>query len=241
MSDRRRLYGVGTGKTGTHSVAALFERDHRAAHEAGAKELMEVIFAVADGTASRQDIRDHLVERDTRLALDMDASLVNGEVVADLVALFPGSRYVLTVREPHAWLDSMANHSLAHPTPPHWVRWRELRFRAAELTHPPEEAAWAARGLYTLDGYLGSWARHNRMVLDAVPADDLLIVRTEDLAGRLDDLAAFCGVPAESLDRDRVHSFPATGRFEALEDLDADYLEERIAHHCGPLLARLGF
>ena len=229
------------GKSGTHSVAAVFERDHRAAHEAGAKELMAVLFAEVDGTATHEDVRAHLVERDARLALDMDASLVNGEVVADLVDLFPDSRYVLTVREPHAWLDSMANHSLAHETPDHWVRWRDLRFRAAELSHPPEEAAWAERGLYTLDGYLGSWARHNRMVLEAVPADDLLIVPTEDLADRLDDLAAFCEVPADSLDHDRVHSFPAAGRFEALEDLDADYVEERIAHHCGPLLAPLGF
>jgi hypothetical protein len=240
VTERRRLYGVGTGKTGTHSLAAIFERDHRAAHEGGAKELMEIIFAVADGTAPRQDIRDHLVERDARLALDMDASLVNGEVVADLVALFPGSRYVLTVREPHAWLDSMANHSLAHETPPHWVRWRELRFRSAELTHPSEEAAWRDRGLYTLDGYLGSWARHNRMVLEAVPADDLLIVRTEDLADRLDELAGFCGVPAESLDHSRVHSFPAAGRFGALADLDPAYVDERIAHHCGALLGPLG-
>lgn len=241
MSVRRRLYGVGTGKTGTHSLAALFERDHRAAHEAGAKELMEVIFAVADGTASRQDIRRHLMQRDARLALDMDASLVNGEVVADLVDLFPGSRYVLTVREPHAWLDSMANHSLAHETPPHWVRWREMRFRAAELTHPPEEAAWRARGLYTLDGYLGSWARHNRRVLEAVPPEHLFIVRTEELAERLDDLADFCRVPRDSLDHSRVHSFPAAGHFGALADLDPAYVEERIAHHCGPLLARLGF
>jgi hypothetical protein len=134
----------------------------------------------------------------------------------------------------------MANHSLAHETPPHWVRWRELRYRAAELSHPPQEAAWRDRGLYTVDGYLGSWARHNRMVLEAVPADDLLVVRTEDLAERLDDLAAFCDVAAESLDHDRVHSFPAAGRFEALADLDPAYLEERIAHHCGELLGRLG-
>lgn len=241
MTERRRLYGVGTGKTGTHSVAAVFERDHRAAHEAGAKDLMEVLFAVAEGRASRSDVRDHILERDARLNLEMDASLVNGEVVAELVDLFPGSRYVLTVREPHAWLDSMANHSLAHQTPTHWVRWREMRFRADELTHPPEEATWAARGLYTLDGYLGSWARHNRMVLDAVPPDDLFIVRTEDLADRLDDLAAFCGVSPDSLDHDRVHSFPAAGRFDALADLDPDHLEDRIAHHCGPLLGPLGF
>ncbi len=65
MTGRRRLFGVGTGKTGTHSLAAIFERDHRAAHEAGAKELMEIIFAVAERTASSQDIRDHLVAHAT--------------------------------------------------------------------------------------------------------------------------------------------------------------------------------
>lgn len=237
---RLRRYGVGMGKTGTHSLAAVFEREHRAAHEAGAKELMELLFAEVDGTATRDDVRTHLVERDRALELDMDASLVNGEVVADLVGLFPGSRFVLTVREPKAWLDSMANHSLAHATPEHWVRWRNLRFRAAELTHPPEEASWRDRGLYTVDGYLGSWARHNRMVLEAVPVEQLLVVRTEDLADRLDELADFCEVPRTSLDRSAVHSFPAAGRFEALDDLDPEYVDERIAHYCGPLLDRLG-
>lgn len=228
------------GKTGTHSLSALFERDYHAAHEAEAKTLMEFLFEYWAGVRSRVDLMDYLLARDDRLQLEVDASLINAAVVTELRESFPEGRFVLTVRDPKAWLDSMANHSLAHATPPHWVRWRDVRFRAAELTHPPQEAAWKQRGLYTVDGYLSAWARHNQMVFEAVPASNLFIVRTEDLAGRLDELAAFCGVSPESLDRERVHSFPAAGRYEALEDLDEDYLEDRITYHCGGLLGLLG-
>jgi hypothetical protein len=238
-SRRLHLYGVGMGKTGTHSLATVFERDYRAAHEAGSQELMELLFDVWDGLRPTSEIRPALLGRDAALRLDMDASLVNGEVVSDLVDLFPDARFVLTVREPRQWLDSMANHTLAHDTPAHWVRWRDIRFRAAELVHPPEEEAWAASGLYTLDGYLGSWARHNRMVLDAVPPDRLLVVRTEDLELRLPDLADFAGVPLESLDVDRVHAFPAAGRYGALGSLDEDHLADRIEHHTAKVMERL--
>ncbi len=240
MTDRRtHLIGVGMGKTGTHSVAAVFARDYRSAHEADAEELMTALFEVWDGTRPRSDLRALLVERDRRLDLEVDASLVNGEVVDELVDLFPDARFVLTVREPWPWLDSMANHSLAHDTPAHWVQWRDRRYRADELTHPPEEAALAARGLYPLDGYLGSWARHNRMVLDAVPPERLLVIRTEDLADRLGDLAAFAGVPLATLATDQVHSFPAAGRYDALADLDPAYVQSRIDAHCAEVLARL--
>jgi Sulfotransferase domain len=241
MSPRRlRLYGVGMGKSGTHSLAAVFERDYRAAHEPDAKELMELLFDVWAGVRPWSAVAQLLQDRDARLDLEVDASLVNGEVVSDLVALWPEARFVLTVRDPRSWLDSMANHSLAHETPDHWTRWRDIRFRADELTHPPEEEALAARGLYTLDGYLGSWARHNRMVLEAVPEERLFVVRTEDLGARLDELAAFAGVPRETLDEDRAHEFPAAGRFDVLGELDPGYLQARIDHHCGDLLSRLG-
>jgi Sulfotransferase domain len=234
------LYGVGTGKSGTHSLAAVFERHYRSAHEAEAKELMEVLFEVWAGTRPWSDVSAVLVERDARLDLEVDASLVNGEVVSDLVALHPDARFVLTVRDPWSWLDSMANHSLAHATPDHWTRWRDLRFRSAELTHPPEEAVLAEHGLYTVDGYLGSWARHNRMVLEAVPADRLFVVRTEDLGARLGQLATFAGVPAATLDASRVHEFPAAGQYGVIAQLDPEYVAERIDHHCGEIQRRLG-
>jgi hypothetical protein len=227
------------GKTGTHSLAAMFEGHYRAAHEAEAEGLMALLFDVWDGNRPWSDVAPFLRARDARLDLEVDASLVNGEVVSDLVRLFPDARFVLTVREPRAWLDSMANHSQAHATPPHWVRWRDHRFRAGELTHPPQEAALAERGLYTLDGYLGSWARHNRMVLEAVPADRLLVLRTEDLGGRLADLARFAGIPVETLDASRVHEFPATERYGTLDELDPDHVADRIEHHCGDLMVRL--
>src|SRR4029450_3240849 len=94
MSPRRlRLYGVGMGKSGTHSLAAVFERDYRAAHEPDAKELMELLFDVWAGVRPWSAVAQLLQDRDARLDLEVDASLVNGEVVSDLVALWPEGRF----------------------------------------------------------------------------------------------------------------------------------------------------
>ena len=76
-------------------------------------------------------------------------------------------------------------------------------------------------------------------MLDAVPPERLLIVRTEEIGDRLDDLAAFVGVPAETLDPEQAHGFKARAKFGLLDEIDPDHLQGRIDELCGPVLARL--
>jgi hypothetical protein len=234
---RFQAFGVGTAKSGTHSLAALFEREYRSTHEPESPELIGLICDVRLGRRPQEDLVSYLRDKEDRLGLEMDSSSLNGETIVELVGLFPDAAYVLTLRDPYSWLDSLINHSIAHPTPPHWQPFRDLRFGTlAEAQHPPEETALAERGLHTLDGYLAHWARHNQRVFDAVPADRLLVVRTPEIGPRAPEIAAFVGVPADTLDAGRSHEFQAAAKYDVLDLIDRDHLDARVRHHCGPLL-----
>jgi hypothetical protein len=238
--DRRfRLFGVGLAKSGTHSLAGVFARDYRSAHEPEAKAQVELTCDALEGRAGAADaLRAYLREREDRLRLEVNAAGWNGLVVEELVALAPDTRFVLTVREPRSWLDSLVNHLKVGQAPEHFVRLRSLLYDTGQ-PHPPEEAVLAEHGFFPLDGYLGDWARRHHRVLDAVPAERLLVLRTEEIGPRLADLAAFVDVAVETLDDTQAHGFKARAKFGLLDEIDQDHLQSRIDELCGPVLARL--
>jgi Sulfotransferase domain len=238
--DRRfRLFGVGLAKSGTHSLAGVFARDFRSAHEPEAKIQVELTCDVLEGKpGSAEVLRTYLQKREDRLRLEVNAAGWNGLVVEELVDLAPDTRFVVTVRDPRSWLDSLVNHLKVGQAPPHFVRLRSLIYDTAG-EHPPEEAVLAEHGFYPLAGYLSDWARRHARILDAVPPERLLIVRTEQIANRLPDLAAFVGVPLDSLDHEQAHGFKARAKFGLVDEIDPDHLQGRLDEICGPVLTRL--
>lgn len=232
---RLRLFGIGSPKSGTHSLAGIFEAHYRTAHEPEALVLVELIVAVAEGRATTDDLVAYLRSRERRLRLEVNCAGLNGLVVEHLVPLSRRARFILTLRDPYSWLESLIDHSLRGDPAPAYLRLRHLRY-GGDRPHPPAERVLAEHGLYTLDGYLHSWAERNERALDVVPADRLLVVRTEQLGRRLPDIAAFAGCPASHLDASRSHEYAAPHRSGLLDRIDPGYLRERVDHHCRPLL-----
>lgn len=240
VDDRRfRLFGVGLAKSGTHSLAGVFARDYRSAHEPEAKQQVELTCDVLEGRdGAEAALRSYLREREDRLRLEVNAAGWNGLVIEELVALAPDTRFVLTVREPRSWLDSLVNHLKVGQAPEHFVRLRSLIYGGAG-EHPPEEAVLAEHGFHPLAGYLTDWARRHDRVLDEVPPERLLVVRTEAIGSSLDELAAFVGVDPATLDPEQAHGFKARAKFGLLDEIDPNHLQGRIDELCGPTLARL--
>jgi hypothetical protein len=231
---RTRLYGVGAAKSGTKSIADCFRKGLRSEHEAESEQTIDAILAVARGQLSRAKLRDWVLERDRRLALEVDSSQLNYFILDELLALFPDARFVLTIRDPYSWLDSFINHQLNRPTTIRWRHLRDLRFRAAELKHPAEETALERRGLYTLDGYLCYWNEHNQKVLSSVSAGQLMVVRTDQISQRLDEITTFAGVSGDAVDIANSHSNRADRKHRVLAELDAEYLASKVHQHCQP-------
>jgi hypothetical protein len=124
------------------------------------------------------------------------------------------------------------NQRLADARAPHWVRLREHVYGRHGLAHPPQEAALAARGLAPLDVYLGRWAQRVALAREHLPAERLLVLRTDRLRTEAPRLAAFLGVPTESLHVERSHEFRSESRHGVLAELDPAHVRERILD-CG--------
>ena len=62
------------------------------------------------------------MERDRDRWLELDSSALNYFFLDIFVDRFPESRFVLTLREPLSWLDSVFNQFLQPDIEPHWQR-----------------------------------------------------------------------------------------------------------------------
>jgi hypothetical protein len=97
-----RCFGIGANKTGTtslHAVAVLLG--------------LRADQALVEGTASLQAMRGNyrpLQEAMAQLDFHQDLPCSQGHTYVALDALFPGSRFILTIREPQAWLRSFVTH-----------------------------------------------------------------------------------------------------------------------------------
>lgn len=235
---KTHIYGTGTAKSGTHSIGAILDNQLYAAHEPEGQEVIDIILTVAAGHVDDSELGRYLLKRDRRLWLDIDSSQLNFFILSKLVELFPDAKFILTIRDPYSWLDSFVNHQLAREGSDKWVKLRDLRFRPDIYTHQQGELILKENGLYTLDGYLSYWGNHNRTVIDTVPENRLLIVRTDKITERTEEIAAFAGILSSNLRKEKSHVFKAKAKFGLLDQVDQEYLEYKVKEHCGDLIAQ---
>jgi Sulfotransferase domain len=233
-------FGVGTAKSGTHSLYELCRPHYRSAHEAHSDVLVPLILQ-HDGDLRASDAATALVaNEDEATALDMNSSQLNYYLLPAILRHRPNARFILTIRDCLSWVESLVHHITFWPIDPEspWVRFRELRF-GSPVDHPPEEHVLADAGLSTLSGYFDYWSRHNDAVLSSVPRDRLLVVRTDRLSEHVETIAEFLDVPTDTLTASAAHSFAANRRPGAwLDRMDRDYLRQKVHDHCAPLMTR---
>jgi hypothetical protein len=239
---RFHAYCVGTGKSGTHSIAGMFRAAYRTAHEPETGPLIDVIVAELEGRMAGPAVARWLRRRDRRLWLEMDSSGLNAAVIGHLVALFPEARFVLTIRDCYTWLDSLLNHQLTrqHQLPPQiaasWRKLREARYPPAVRVYSPGEEVLQENGLYPIGAYLKQWASQNRTVLKTVPPDRLLVLRTDGIGDSAGRLAAFLGIPPDTVDGAQAHLYRRNAEAGMLARIDRSLIEERVAEHCRELM-----
>lgn len=202
---RFQAFGVGCAKTGTKSLAGMLRGHYRSEHEPQAHALIELI--LKQEQLSEFAFRDSVRRTIAPLGLEMNASQLNGHIADALVSLFPEAKFVLTLREPGAWVRSFVNHQLEHRNikpGSAWARFRDLRFLGA--ADGDARAAAGDAGLYTIDQYLRYWTTHNSRIIQSIPPRRLLIVRTENLTQDIPRLAAFLGIPETTITPARLNA-----------------------------------
>lgn len=237
---RARLYCVGTGKSGTHSIASMFSRTVRSKHEPEAPQLIEQILAWRAGSLSEADFAEWLRARDRRLALEVDSSTLNREILDVLIDKFPQARFVLTIRDCYSWCNSHINHAIRFDQKMHPL-WKELgksRMRSQTFEHAPQESLLKEQGVRSLDYYFSYWAWHNAGVLEKVPQDRLLVVRTDQIGQRAFEIADFAGLPQRAVRQERTHEFRNPGKKLILQEIDRGFVEAIVEKRCRPLMQR---
>lgn len=238
-SRKSRLYCTGTAKSGTHSIAAMFDKSVRSQHEPEDRLVIEKIIDIASGKVNEKELCSYVQKRDIRLRLDIDSSQLNFFLINALLSEFNDALFLLTVRDCYSWLHSFINHSLSYQVSKEWKMLRDLRFKANELIHPPEEYILKEYGLYTLDGYLSYWAYHNQKVISTVPLNQLLIVKTNEITKNARKIAEFAGLPEKSIITEKSHAFKNPNKYKVLQRINCDYLEAKFQKHCGLLMRQL--
>ena len=233
------VFGLGTSKSGTHSLHAMCEKNYWTGHEPEDREFIAQILAYETGQSTRQDMKRFLLDRDRRMYLEMDASNLNIHVTDLLVELFPHAKFILTVRDCFGWVDSEINHKLSRPFPKAWQAMWDHRYRATKLQYSPAEQLLAENHLHTLDGYFRFWNWHNTTALERIPAERLLVLKTKEISSATEKIAKFIGVPHDSLDVERSHAFGAARKYGILARLDQQMVYEKARTHCGALMSKL--
>ncbi len=231
---RIHAYNLGAGRTGTTTVARIFGDSYRSAHESRPAETIALLEEYWAGKASEQEVRETLRDRDRRHRYEFESSPYLGPFAEHLADIFPTAKFVLTVRAPRKWLRSVIDKCINSPRDElaeHYVALRDLCYGRPPDQYSDEEAVLASHNLHSLDGYLQYWAWHNQTVLNHVPEDRLLVLRTRMLSNSLPQLAAFVGVNQSALSAPGRKN-ASSDRHHVLDDVSEEYIQELIDVHC---------
>ena len=233
---RIHVFGVGAMKTGTMSISALFLPYYRSMHEPGIKYLVDLLMLKNRGQISVKEILKVLQYHDSEWYLEVESSHVIANFSEYLVKLFPNSKFILTIREPKSWLNSAINQILNYPhCSDDFDFTREMRkmyWGNNLLNRPKFEKKIEGYPLPSLQKMLEYYDKHVCYIMRVVPADRLLILRTEEIKERMPDIASFLNIDVETLSRENAHSHKSKRDYRIVNLLDQKYLDDMIDFAC---------
>jgi hypothetical protein len=227
----------GLSKSGTHSMAGLFE-NYRSLHHPDGEVRLPLATAYLKGEVDDACARRILRRRDRRLWLEMESSALAGILIAPLAEACPRKKFILTMRDVFSWCDSWIDHNINQPAKPGspWLVLDRARLRVDDFAATKFDAPLSERGFPPLACYFHLWAHHNSRVLETLCARRLLIVATSQIPARMPEIAQWAGVPVETLRAERNWIFVAPKKHRVLATLDPCYVRDTAERFCGALM-----
>jgi len=239
MSERRfRAYCIGIAKSGTTSIGGIFSK-YRVAHEFMFPETTKAISDYRTGLISKEEFITFLQARDRTGNLEMDSSSYNFMYLDILAEQYPDAKFIATIRDCYSWLDSALNMFLLLDIPDWMIDFGSRAFGVnitPEMFGSRENLMRALPSI--LDGILGYWARGTQLIVDNLPKDRSLVIKTDEISNSLGKIAGLLGIPESTLVRDKSHLFKAVSKFNIVHDMESNLLEEKFEEHCAPLMRK---
>ena len=236
---RFHAYVVGLPKSGTVSLAGLFG-NYRSSHEFHQWETHQMIIRHKHGDISLDQLRGFLKEREVHEGLpEMDSAHFNRHYIDILQEEFPEAKFICLIRDCYSWVNSFVNYFV--------VPEREA-IQSKELPNGmPFDIPRGAMGVKNelvrnfhkyIDVPLLFWTSSYRDMLEKLPAERSIIIRTHELSQKIDEIADFIGIPPDTLIKERSHLNKAKYTVNILSDLDRDFLKAKFSEHCSDLMER---
>ncbi len=234
-SRKAHIYCIGAAKTGTTSIAQMYNGCLRTAHEPDVYETTDLVMRYLKGDISPNTLATECKSRDKRLNLELESSHPLGYLSSTLVDMFPNSKYIVTVRDAHSWLRSRLNFH-QNRSPQEWQKYRDFIWSKHHEGYAPEEKVLEQNGLYSIDAYLKQYSEQYKIIFDAIPESKMLVVKTRDISNKVHEMNSFIGL--EAVDIKAVHTNKMNVRESLFDAIPHEFISSRIDQHCGWLQQR---
>jgi hypothetical protein len=233
-----KAFCVGQAKAGTASVCGLLATQYRARHEPEREQILDLILRKSRGDIDDGAVSDYLISRDQRLNLEYDIAWANQFIVGHLSTVFPNAKFIVLVRDPYTWLQSIVGHLISRQIPPDVRSFLDWWFKPESHPHTQHDRVLGNHGVYSIEAFLNAWNQHIDSSTRILPRARRLVLRTHELNQSNSSIAEFLEIPLDSLDTQRGHLNRSTwsGQLESL--VDRTYVDETVHRVCGDNLAR---
>ncbi|MDG3088285.1 sulfotransferase [Vibrio hannami] len=232
---KAHIYCIGAAKTGTTSIAQMYNGALRTAHEPNVEQTTQMVMDYLSGGINKEKCREMLISRDRKLNLELESSHPLGYLAPFLMDAFPKAKFIVTVREPHSWLASRLNFHL-NRKPDEWADYRDFIWSRHHQGYSEEEFCLEEKGLYSLSAYLKQYSEQYQIIFDAIPESRMLVIKTNELSDMTNELGHFIGIKDECIAA--VHTNKMRVPESIYDQLPKDFIVEKIEHHCGWLVNR---
>ena len=236
----RRAYALGPPKSGTTSVARVFADVCRSRHEPERPATVESMHAHFVGDISDDELKRTYKARDKQLLLDVESNCFLAYRPDLLKSVYPDAKFVVLLREPRSWLDSIFDNNINFPRTktPTMTKWHSVFFHGDSLPETTSDRVLANIGLYPLHWYLEYWQRTYERCLRALQGDMCLRVGTNQIGRRLGEIAEHIGLEPVRIDGSDAHRNKTASKHGILEQLEIADVDEAIERICHPLIER---
>ena len=228
-----KAFCVGQAKSGTASLYGLLAKSYRAGHEPERAQILEMIRRESRGEVEEAAFVEYLIRRDQRLNLEYDIAWANQFLLRHMVVAFPAARFVVLVRDPYSWLQSIVGHLISREIPSDVRSFLDWWFKPERYPHTRHDRALQMSGTYSIAALLNAWNQHIDSCTKVVPRERRLFLRTHELDRSHSHLAEFLQIPPESLDARQGHLNQSSWAGKLPSIVDGAYLSDMIGTICG--------
>lgn len=227
---------VGTPKSGTHSVANLFPT-FRTRHEPDQIFMIYLMKKKKEGKISESELMRIFRSLDIAYWLEMNSSHYNGFFINELYSEFNNAKYILTIRDPISWLDSWFNHQLSrenYKSDTMFDLGRKLYYERGH-NYSIHDRFLEELNIFPIRSYFEFWNEHNKKILETIPKEKLMIVKTKNISSSIAEFSSFLNIAQDRICATESHSYKARKKHHILSKIDRNYLLDLALEICGDL------